>query len=242
MATRFGFSTVVYSYIFLHVEVLYAQLRPVFQTLHLGLDQVDAHETAVFKVVFACLNFARRELHDVDNSQVHSSYLGRIIVDQTDHALLAIAFDQYFLVKFALHAGAVPVVTDGILDRDVSSDSDGSKCVQAFFALAFASGVLEEPGLICIAAFENHIRNQLLKRRICFNETSRAKGLIVAIENRWQITIYVWLKSRKGPQLIEQFRWNYKNFFVCRHVQLQFLWVFVDFEEQPRGNRVPLTC
>ena len=100
----------------LHVEMLHAKLRPVFQPFQFRFDRFYGFKASILKVIFTGLNLAGFKLHDVDDSQVDAANFGRVIVDQPDDALLTVAFNADFFVEFSLHARAIPIVTGGVLD------------------------------------------------------------------------------------------------------------------------------
>ena len=162
---------------------------------------------------------------------------GRVVVDQPDDALLTVAFNADFFVEFPLHARAVPIVTGGVLDGNMTADSDGPMCMQSFFALSFSSGVLEELRSSCVAAFEDDVGDQLFEGGIGFNQTSGTKRLIFAVKYGRKVTVDIGLEPRKRSELIKQLCRNYKNFFVSGHVERRFLLDFVDFGELPPGKQ-----
>ena len=109
--------------------------------------------------------------------------------------------------------------------------------MQSFFALTFSTGVLEELGSGCVAAFEDDVRDQLFVGGIGFYQTSGTKRLIFAVKYGRKVTVDIVLKTRKRTKLIKQLCGNYENFFVFRHVQRRFLLNLVDFGELPPGKQ-----
>lgn len=108
----------------LHVQVLDTQLRPIFESIDFGLNLLNRLKAGLFELVFAGLNFAGRELHDVYDSEMDSADIRCVVIDKSDDSLLAFAGDAYFLVEFSLHAGPVPVVAPGIFDGNMPADSN----------------------------------------------------------------------------------------------------------------------
>ncbi len=159
----------------LHVEVLDAKLGPIFEVVQLRLNCLDGLKTAFLEMLFARLDFAGRELHDVHDSKVDTADLRRTIVDQSYDSLLPVAFNRDFFFEFTLHTGSVPILASSILYGDMAADANGPKCMQSFLPLPFSSGVLKNSGPICIVTFKNYVRDKLLEGRIGFHQTSRAE-------------------------------------------------------------------
>jgi hypothetical protein len=174
-----------------------AELGPRFHEVKIAGDVVDTLKASFQEVIFSRSDFARGKLHDVDDAQVHASYGGGIIVDQSNDPVFAARLDNDLFVQLPLHPVSVPVVPFGVLDRDMTADPDRSQGMQSLLTLAFTPRVLEQPGPVCIAAFKDHIRNQLLKRRVILDEAPRPKRLVSSIQNGRKIPVNCWKKSRE---------------------------------------------
>lgn len=201
----------------LGIQVLDAELRPSFKAIHLGADGIDLLKARELQVLFGARYFAGRELHDVHDAEVNASHLGAVIVDQTDNTLMPAAFNFDLFVQLSLHSGGVPVVAGGVFNRNVATDSDRSFRVEPLFPLPFPACVLEELGLIRVAAFQDDVRDQLFERRVILDDAAWSKRLVGAIQDRRQVSIDIVLEAGKRAQLIEEPCWHYEYFFVFGH-------------------------
>ena len=124
------------------------------------LDFIDRLEATLDKLLLSGSSMARMQLQYMNDSQMDAADIGGVVINQTDDTVIAAAaFDDHFLLKLALHSGTVPVVTVGILERDMAADTDTSLRMQPVLALPSATGVLENAGAIGVGAFEDNVGN-----------------------------------------------------------------------------------
>jgi hypothetical protein len=194
------------------------ELRPSFKHTVGLLDFIDRLEATVDKLIFTGSSMARMQLQDMNDPQMDAADIGSVVINQTDDTVItAAAFDNHFLLKLSLHSGAVPIVTVGILKRDMAADTDTSLRMQPTLALPSATGVLENPGAIGVGAFEDNVGNQLFESWVCFTLATRLKRLMLAIEDRRKVPSDVCLKTRERSELLQQQGGDDKHFFIFGH-------------------------
>lgn len=74
-------------------------------------------------------------------------------------------------------------------------DADGLQCMKPFLPLPLSSGVSEQLGVLFVVALQDHVRDQLLVRRIVLHDAPGPEGLIAAIQKSWQISVNGRLKT-----------------------------------------------
>lgn len=115
--------------------------------------------------------------------------------------------------------------------------------MKTFLSLTFSSSVPKQTGAVGVAAFQNHVGNELFERGVGFYQTSWAKRLIFAVKNGRKVSVDIGLESGKRAELVKQLCRNYKNFFVFGHLQMRFRWGLLKIEELPlakQGSLAPL--
>jgi hypothetical protein len=180
-------------------------------------DFFDRSEPGLEQVIFSRMHFARRKLHDVNDAEMDSSYFGRIIVDQADDAIGPPAFDLDFFGQFTMHAGPIPILSLGVLDRDMATDPDRLQRVQPLFPLSLPPRVLKQSGPLYVVAFENDVGDELLEGRVGFDQASGAKGLVGSVQQSRQIPINRGGEPGKRSELVKQSGGDDEHFFVFWH-------------------------
>jgi hypothetical protein len=104
--------------------VLQAELGPRFQSAVVFLDFFDGSESGLEQVIFARVDFAGSELHDVDDPEMDTPDFGRVVVDKTDDSIRSAAFDLNFFGQFPVHASSIPIVSFGVFDGDMAADAE----------------------------------------------------------------------------------------------------------------------
>src|ERR1039457_1450963 len=94
---------------------------------------------------------------------------------------------------------------------DVSADPNGSFCDQTLLASLFAPNIVKNT----LSVSDDHIRNNLFKIWICFSLGTWQEAIVLDVENRRQIAIYIRVEPLENSKQLEQRTWKNENIFVC---------------------------
>ncbi len=191
-----------------------AELRPGLHRVTSRPQVVERQESQVRDARLAARHVFVAEFADMDDAEVDLADRCRIVIDERDDPGREIGVDEQFFVQFPLDGVFVEIEARPeqvfVAVVDVAADADRALGDEAFLAGGLAAHVVQQR----VAAADEHVRDQLLERRVVFGERSRDVPCMLRLEHARHVRANVGAEPLEGANLVEERARERQNQFV----------------------------